>query len=289
MQEWLFLLCDSHPLRGDLRSRPLPSLLAEAEELASRGVRELILVAQDLGNYGMDLAPAVALVKLLERLCRVEGIEWIRLLYMHPAHVPEGLIGALATESKICPYLDLPIQHIDDHILKAMNRRVTSAQIRHLIERLRSSIPHLRLRSTVMVGFPGEDEARFSALLDFIEEAQFDHLGAFAYSREEGTPAARMKGQISKRMKERRLREVMHAQAEISRRKNQALVGARQRVLIDEIIPSRGPFLKGRMSWQAPEIDGVVYVRGGSGTPGEFMEVEIIEADTYDLVGERLV
>jgi len=299
--------CVIPSLRGDLRSRTLDSLLIEAEELASRGVRELILVAQDLGNYGMDLVPSTPLISLLEGLCRIEGLEWIRLLYLHPAHVPDDLLWALATEPKICPYLDLPIQHIDDQVLKAMNRGVTSAQIRHLIERLRSCIPTLRLRSTVMVGFPGEDEVQFSALLDFIQEVQFDHLGAFAYSKEEGTPAARMKGQIGKRVKERRLEEVMHAQAEISRKKNQALVGTRQRVLIDEMISSRGPCTKmqserehnphrlvegsckGRLSWQAPEIDGAVYVSEGPGSPGEFMEVKIIEADTYDLVGERLV
>lgn len=281
--------CVIPALRGDLRSRTLTSLLEEAEELVGQGVRELILVAQDLGNYGRDLVPPAPLIHLLERLCRIEGLEWIRLLYLHPAHVPEELIGAMATEAKICPYLDLPIQHIDDGILSAMNRRVTSVQIRDLIDRLRSGVPDLRLRSTVMVGFPGEDEARFSALLDFLEEAQFDHLGAFAYSREAGTPAARMKGQLPQRVKERRLREVMEAQAEISRRKNRALVGTTQRVLIDEVINSGGPVGRGRTSWQAPEIDGVVQVRKGSSKPGEFMEVRITEADTYDLVGECLV
>jgi ribosomal protein S12 methylthiotransferase len=211
----------------------------------------------------------------------------------------------MVEEPKICPYLDLPLQHIDDRILRAMNRGVTSARIWHLIEELRSGIPHLRLRTTVMVGFPGESEKQFSALLDFIRKVEFDHLGAFAYSREEGTPAARMKGHIPQAVKERRLREVMEAQAEISHKKNEALIGTRQRVLVDQAIPSpepsSEPFPKpspepspepswrGRMSGQAPEIDGVVYVRSKAGTAGEFMEVEIIEADTYDLVGRRLV
>ncbi|MDH7500261.1 MAG: radical SAM protein, partial [candidate division NC10 bacterium] len=242
----------------------------------------------DLGHYGRDLVPPLSLIDLLEKLCRSEGLEWIRLLYLHPAHVTEELIRAMASLPKICPYLDLPIQHIEDGILSAMNRRVSSAQIRGLIERLRSALPDLRLRTTVMVGFPGEDEAQFSALLDFIRQAQFDHLGAFAYSREEGTAAARMKGQVSQRVKERRLREVMEVQAEISRNRNRDLVGTIQKVLIDEIIPGDGPLGKGRTSWQAPEIDGVVYVKKGAGQPGEFMEVRITEADTYDLVGERL-
>jgi ribosomal protein S12 methylthiotransferase len=288
-------------LRGDLRSRPLPSLLREAKGLVDRGVRELILIAQDLGNYGKDLEPPVPLSKLLEGLCRIDGLEWIRLLYLHPAHVPKELAGIMAEEPKICPYLDLPLQHIDDRILRAMNRGVSSAEIRHLIEELRSGIPHLRLRTTVMVGFPGESEKNFSSLLEFIRKAEFDHLGAFAYSREEGTPAARMKGHLPQAVKERRLREVMEAQAEISRKKNETLIGTRQRVLIDQVIPapepspkpspepSRKPSWRGRMSGQAPEIDGVVYVRGKAGAPGEFMEVEIIEADTYDLVGRRLV
>ena len=281
--------CVIPSLRGDLRSQPLPVLLAEAEELAEKGVQELILVAQDLGNYGRDLNPQVPLVKLLEGLCRIEGLEWIRLLYMHPAHVPEELSLAMASEPKICPYLDLPLQHIDDQILKGMHRGVTSDQIRRLIEGLRSSIPQLSLRTTVLVGFPGEGEAEFSALLDFIGEAKFDHLGAFAYSREEGTPAARMKAQVPQGVKAGRVQQVMEAQAAISWEKNRALVGSRQRVLIDEWTFPERSIGKGRTSRQAPEIDGAVYVKNSKEARGEWAEVKIIEADTYDLVGECLV
>ena len=280
--------CVIPSIRGDLQSRPLPSLLEEAEELAGRGVKELILVAQDLGNYGRDLTPPVTLIRLLEGLCRVEGLQWVRMLYMHPAHLPEGLISLWANEPKICPYLDLPLQHIDDKILRAMNRPVTSAQVRDLIARLRTLLPYLSLRTTVLVGFPGEDEAQFSALVDFIQEVEFDHLGAFAYSKEEGTEAARMKDQVPRRVQEARLRSLTETQAAISRKKNQALVGTTQKVLIDGAASPESPFWKGRTSRQAPEIDGVVYVSKTSGAPGEFMEVRIIEADTYDLVGERL-
>jgi ribosomal protein S12 methylthiotransferase len=280
--------CVIPSIRGDLQSRPLTSLLVEAEELAHRGVKELILVAQDLGNYGGDLIPPATLTGLLERLCRIEGLEWIRMLYMHPAHLPEGLISVWANEPKICPYLDLPIQHIGDQILKAMNRRVTSGQIRDLIDRLRTSLPHLGLRTTVLVGFPGEDEAQFSGLLDFIQEIEFDHLGVFVYSKEEGTEAARMKDQIPRKVKEARLQRLMQAQAAISHRKNLALIGTTQRILIDGAASPESPFWKGRTSRQAPEIDGVVYVSKSFGAPGEFMEVRIIEADTYDLVGEGL-
>ena len=280
--------CVIPSIRGDLKSRPLPSLLREAKELANRGVKELILVAQDLGNYGRDLAPPVTLVDLLEDLCRIEGLEWIRLLYMHPGHLPEGLISLVATEPKICPYLDLPLQHIDDGILKAMNRRVTSAEIRSLIRRLKASLPRLSLRTTFLVGFPGESDAQFSTLLDFAEEIEFDHLGAFAYSREEGTEAARMKNQVPRKVKEARLQKLMETQAAISRKRNLALVGTTQRILIDGKGSPEALSWKGRASWQAPEIDGVVYVRKAPGAPGEFVEVEIVEADTYDLVGERL-
>ena len=280
--------CVIPSIRGDLKSRPLPSLLEEAEELASRGIKELILVAQDLGNYGRDLTPPTTLTRLLEGLCRIEGPQWIRMLYMHPAHLPEGLISLWAKEPKICPYLDLPLQHIDDKILRAMNRPVTSAQIRDLIGRLRTSLPHLSLRTTVLVGFPGEDEAQFSTLVDFIQEIEFDHLGGFAYSKEEGTEAARMVNQVPRRVKEARLQKLMETQAAISRKKNLALVGTTQRVLIDGTASPESPFWKGRTSRQVPEIDGVVYVSKTSGAPGEFMEVRIIEADTYDLVGERV-
>jgi len=280
--------CVIPSIRGDLQSQPLSSLLREAEELASRGIKELILVAQDLGNYGRDLTSPATLPRLLQGLCRIEGLEWIRMLYMHPAHVPEGLISLWADEPKICPYLDLPLQHIDDKILRAMNRPVTAAQVRDLIGRLRTFLPHVSLRTTVLVGFPGEDEAQFSTLLDFIQEIEFDHLGAFAYSKEEGTEAARMKNQVPGRVKEARLQSLMETQAAISRKKNQALVNTTQKVLIDGAASPESPFWKGRTSRQAPEIDGVVYVSKTSGAPGEFMEVKIIEADTYDLVGERL-
>jgi len=281
--------CVVPSLRGGLRSRPLPSLLREAAELAEAGAKELILVAQDLGSYGRDLNPPLSLSILLRSLCRVEGLEWIRLLYVHPARVTEELVRVLAEEPRICPYLDLPVQHIDDDLLRAMNRGVSSARIRQVVEELRSAIPHIRLRTTVMVGFPGETEYRFATLLDFIREAQFDHLGAFAYSREEGTPAAGMKGQIKSEVKARRLREVMEVQAEISRRKNRALVGTRQRVLIDG---KEGPSESvhwGRISGQAPEIDGAVQVWGKGLSPGQLVEVEIVGADTYDLVARCLV
>ncbi len=281
--------CVIPSIRGELRSRPLNSLVREAEGLARGGVKELILVAQDLGEYGKDLAPPATLMSLLEGLSAIEGLEWIRLLYLHPAHVPDEIVRALATEPKICPYLDLPLQHIDDRILKAMNRGITSVQIWSLIERLRSAIPHLSLRTTVMVGFPGEDQSQFFALLDFIHRAQFDHLGAFAYSREEGTPAARRRGQVPERVKEERLGQVMDLQAGISREKNRRLVGSRQRILIDQSASLGDPRTRGRMSRQAPEVDGVVYVRGIGGSPGEFEEMKIVGADTYDLVAERLV
>jgi ribosomal protein S12 methylthiotransferase len=276
--------CVIPQIRGGLRSRTIPSILREAEEAVSRGAKEVNLIAQDITAFGDDHQNA-DLVRLLERLVRLESLRWIRLLYTHPAHLPLELIPLIRDEEKICKYLDLPLQHIDDPVLRAMNRPVSSAFVRDLIARLRQEIPNISLRTSLMVGFPGETEKSFSRLLEFVEEVRFDHLGVFRYSPQEGTPAASMKGQISETVKAKRFDRIMSLQKRISRARLKNFVGASLEVLVEK--PGRSPLSwVGRWAGQAPEVDGVVYVAGESARPGEMVRVKIIRAGAYDLYGE---
>jgi ribosomal protein S12 methylthiotransferase len=278
--------CTVPKIRGRYRSRKLRSILEEAKRLADRGVQELILIAQDTTGYGRDLRDGTDLERLLKSLVKVEGFRWIRILYSYPRidRFTDGLLEFIAQEEKICPYLDLPLQHIDDEILKRMGRRTKGGEIRDLLKKIRTFLPEVSLRSSLIVGFPGEKESQFRALVDFVEEVQFDHVGAFKYSPEEGTPASRLPHPVPESMREERLRALMQIQKKISLRKYRKMVGQKKVVLV-EGPHGGGGILKGRLRSQAPEIDGSVLLKGKA-RPGSWVEARITQALPYDLVGE---
>ena len=278
--------CTVPKIRGRYRSRKFQSILREARRLASQGVQELVLIAQDTAGYGRDLRNGSNLEQLLKGLVNVEGLRWIRILYSYPKrdHFTDSLLELIAREEKICSYLDLPIQHIDDEILKRMGRRSTGAEIRSLIERIRIFLPDVSLRSSFIVGFPGEKESQFKALLNFVEETQFNHLGAFQYSPEEGTPASRLPDAIPESLKGERLRALLEIQKKISFKKYKKMVGQRKVVLVEGPQRERG-VLRGRLQTQAPEIDGSVFLNGKA-RPGNWVEARITQALPYDLVAQ---
>ena len=278
--------CTVPKIRGRYRSRKLRSVLKEAQRLADQGVQELILIAQDTTAYGKDLGDGTNLENLLKNLVKVEKLRWIRILYSYPKieNFTDEFLGLMAHENKICPYLDLPIQHIDDEILKQMGRRSKGAEIRGLFKKIRAFLPGVSLRSSLIVGFPGEKESQFKALIDFVKEVQFDHLGAFKYSPEEGTSASRLPHPIPQSVKEERLRTLMEIQKMISLKKYQEMVGHRRVVLVEGPQRERG-VLRGRLQTQAPEIDGSVILYGKA-QPGNWVEARITEALPYDLVGK---
>ncbi len=273
--------CTIPRIRGRLRSRPLEDILEEARMLSERGVKELVLVAQDTTSYGRDLGMRNGLLQLLEGLLRLEGFSWLRVLYCypHPGNFPEELLRLMASESRITPYLDLPIQHVSDKVLKAMNRKTRKAHILSLLEKL-SNYPRISLRGTVIVGFPGEEEADFRELLDLISQGTFHYLGAFKFSPEEGTPAASFPCQVPEEIKEERFHEVMKVQQEISLKKNQSLIGQEIEVLVETLDDSGRAI--GRASFQAPEIDGLCTIRERI-SPGAIIRARVIEAGPYDL------
>jgi ribosomal protein S12 methylthiotransferase len=275
-------------IRGRLRSRPISSILKEAEQATSRGVKEINLIAQDITAYGKDRRDGSSLVQLLKGLAKVEGVRWIRLLYAHPAHITEGLVHLIRDEEKVCKYLDLPIQHADEGILKAMNRPPLKRKMPDLIDWIRREIPGVVLRTSLIVGFPGETEKIFRRLLEFVQEAQFDRLGVFSYSPEEGTPAAALKDQVQDRIKLRRFRRIMRLQKGISLKKQKALIGSRVPVLVER--PGSSPDLlwEGRTQGQAPEVDGVTFLTKGRARAGDIVSVRILDAGPYDLFGEIL-
>jgi ribosomal protein S12 methylthiotransferase len=275
-------------IRGRLRSRPISSILKEAKEAASRGVKEINLIAQDITAYGKDRRDGSSLVQLLKGLAKVEGVRWIRLLYAHPAHLPEGLVHLIRDEEKVCKYLDLPIQHVDEGILKAMNRPPLKRKMPDLIDWIRREIPGVVLRTSLIVGFPGETEQSFRRLLEFVREAQFDRLGVFSYSPEEGTPAALLKDQVQDRIKLRRSRQIMSLQKRISLKKQKALIGSRVQVLVERPGGSPGLLWEGRTQGQAPEVDGVTFLTKGRARAGDMVNVRILDAGPYDLFGEIL-
>ncbi len=267
-------------IRGNFTSRPYSSIIEEAKTLAAEGSKELILLAQDSTNYHDQ---DVDLPKLLRKLTKVPGLSWVRLMYAYPGRISDELMTVMAEEENICKYLDIPVQHIDDKILSAMNRRGTSDDIKRTIEKLRKHVPGIALRTSLIAGFPGETEAAFKRLLTFVKEAEFEQLGVFTYSPEEGTPAYDFSNRVLDDIADERLDRIMKAQAKISLKKNQALIGSRRRVLIDGM---EDLALIGRLQTQAPEIDGVVYLSETEAGPGEFVEVTITEAAEYDLMGK---
>lgn len=276
--------CVIPSIRGGFRSKRMEDVLAEAEELAAAGCKELILIAQDVTNYGIDLYGTYKLPELLRQLCRIEGIVWIRLMYCYEDRITDELIAVMATEPKICHYIDIPIQHAADTVLTAMNRRSTGASIRTTIRKLREAIPDMHIRTTLIVGFPGETEDDFEALLDFVETMRFERLGVFAYSREEGTPAGEMENQIDEAVKEARLDAIMRRQLEISLAVNEAKIGKTFTVLVEER-DADGSYI-GRTAYDAPEIDdSVLFTSKRALKAGDFVQVQINDAFDYDLIG----
>jgi len=278
--------CVIPQLRGAYRSRPLEALVAEAERLASRGVKEINVISQDVTRYGSDLDDGSTLETLLRRLAAIEGIQWIRLLYAYPDGITDSLIALMRDEPKICKYLDIPIQHIADPVLKRMKRRSSEAQIRSLIASLRREIPGIALRTSLIVGFPGETVDDFASLMQFVEQTQFDRLGVFCYSREENTPAATMPDQISERVKRERYRKLMRAQARLSFRRNRALIGTTEQVIVEGYSEETDLLLRGRSSRQAPDIDGQVYITAGTAEVGDIVSLKVTDSSDYDLIGE---
>lgn len=274
-------------LRGDLRSRGLADLENEAGLLAENGVRELTLVAQDLTAYGFDLgAGAPRLVDLLQKLLAASDIPWLRLLYLYPTRVNAALLEFMAANSRIVPYLDIPLQHVSDRILKAMNRPYGRKQIDALLEMIRSILPQAAIRTTFMVGFPGETEEDVAQLAEFMQTQKLAHVGIFGYSNEEGCAAWNLPDQCGEEEKSERRQRLMELQGCISLAANQAMVGKVEKVLIEGLSRETDLLLEGRTRFQAPEIDGCVYINAGIGNPGDIVEVLITEAHPYDLVGE---
>jgi ribosomal protein S12 methylthiotransferase len=238
-----------------------------------------------MSGYGMDRGRRGELIHLLQRLVKISGIRWIRLLYLYPHRFPDGLMELMASEEKICNYVDLPLQHIDDDILRRMNRGGNGREIRTLLDKLQKNIPGLTLRTTFIVGFPGETERQYRRLYDFVQETQFDRVGVFTYSPEEGTAAYSLKDTVSESVKRQRRDRLMKLQAQISMKKNSALIGTVQNVLVDGASSETDLLLEGRTASHAPEIDGRVYINEGIAVPGNFARVEITQASHYDLVG----
>lgn len=275
-------------IRGAHRSVPMEELVEEARMLAEGGVKELILIAQDTTYYGLDLYRRRALAELIGRLSEIDGIEWIRIHYSYPADFPEDVLEQMADNPKVCKYLDIPLQHISDGVLDRMHRNVDGAWTRELISRLRSRVPGVVLRTTMIVGHPGETEEQFSELLEFVRDARFERLGAFTYSEEEGTyDAAHFKDDVPQEEKQSRLDRLMSLQSDISYSYNQSRIGSVERVLVDEVMPDGT--LVCRSQYESPDVDGEILVRGASVPVGEFITVKITGAEEYDLEAERIL
>jgi ribosomal protein S12 methylthiotransferase len=278
--------CIIPKVRGKYRSVPMENLVAQANHLAQGGARELILVAQETTLYGTDLYGTKSLPRLLEELSRVEGIRWIRILYCYPEEITPELIQAVKTLPKVCHYLDIPIQHGGDDILRKMGRKTNQKQLRERIASLRREIPDIILRTTLITGFPRETQEDFLQLKSFVKEMEFDRLGVFPYSQEEDTPAALMPEQISTKVKEKRRDEIMQIQQEIAFRKNKSRIGQRFEVMVEGYLPDEGVYIA-RTYMDAPDVDGYVFVPTDQKLmSGDFIFVRITQAQGYDLIGE---
>lgn len=285
--------CDKHctyciipKLRGNYRSVPMERLIDEAKQLAESGIKELMLVAQETTLYGTDIYGEKSLPKLLKELCKIDGIEWIRILYCYPEEINDELIKVMKEEDKVCKYLDMPIQHASDNILKRMGRRTNKQELIDIITKLRTNIPEIALRTTLITGFPGETKEDHEELLDFVESMQFDRLGVFTYSEEEDTPAAKMDNQIEEELKEERKEDLMYLQQEIAFDKAETMIGQTLKVLIEGKLPEDNVFI-GRTYKDAPNVDGYIFVSSEEEIiSGEFVNVKITEAKEYDLIGE---
>lgn len=277
--------CVIPQIRGAYRSRPMENIIEEAELLASKGCREIILIAQDVTEYGTDIYGRLMLPELLRKLCRVDGIRWIRLMYCYEDKITDELIEVMASEEKICDYIDIPLQHVSDGVLSAMNRHSTTESIKDTLGRLRTAMPDIHIRTTLITGFPGETEEEFEELLEFVEETRFERLGVFAYSREEGTVAGDMENQIDEDVKAMRADAIMRRQLDISREINESKVGDTMTVMVDGT-DEEGAYL-GRTVYDAPEIDNtVIFTSDEELVPGDMVQVKITDAFDYDLVGK---
>ena len=278
--------CMIPAIRGRLRSRTVEDLVAEAQSLEACGVRELSLIAQDLTAYGNDFGRKDALVVLLAHLLEHTAIPWFRLLYLYPSSVSDELLALMASEPRILPYLDIPLQHVSDRMLRRMHRHYGRATLDALVSRIRRFLPDCALRTTMLVGFPGETEEDVDQMVDALRCWQFDHVGVFPYADEEGSAAYEFSGKVGEEEKEARYRRVMEAQAEISRKRLGRFVGRTEQVLIEGVSAESDLLLEGRTRSQAPDIDGCVLITAGQVNPGDIVPVHIIEAHVYDLVGE---
>ncbi|HEX9059592.1 MAG TPA: 30S ribosomal protein S12 methylthiotransferase RimO [Clostridia bacterium] len=278
--------CVIPSLRGPYRSRKIEDILKEARSLVSQGVREIILVAQDTTRYGTDNYGRPMLVEFLKKLSEIEELFWIRLLYCYPEMIDDSLINEIATNNKVCKYLDIPLQHASDKILKAMNRRGTRNDIENLLSKIRARIPGIVIRTSLIVGFPGESDEDFSILYDFVDKNKFDRLGVFTYSKEEGTAAFNMKPQIDKRQKNRRYKKIMELQKQITNNLNKERIGKVYDVLVEGVAED-GIFYYGRSYQEAPDIDGTIYFTSRMPlNSGEYVGVKVINSDNYDLTGD---
>lgn len=278
--------CTIPSIRGNMRSRSMENIIDEAKQLAELGVKELILIAQDTTSYGLDLYGELKLPELLNELCKINSIEWIRLLYCYPDRITDELIETMKNQEKIVNYIDLPLQHADDKILKAMNRRGDQALIRSVISKLRSEIPDVVIRTTFIVGFPGEGEEEFETLAEFVNEIEFDRLGVFTFSPQEGTPAYDMDNQVEDDVKTRRGEVIMQDQYSIMEEKNNEKIGKTYKVVVEDYDGYSDSYT-GRTYMDAPEIDGLVKFTSHKDLDiGDFVDVEIFDIEDYDLIGE---
>lgn len=278
--------CTIPSIRGNMRSRSMENVIEEAKQLAELGVKELILIAQDTTSYGLDLYGELKLPELLNELCKIDSIEWIRLLYCYPDRITDELIETMKNQDKVVNYIDLPLQHADDKILKAMNRRGDQALIRSVISKLRAEIPDVVIRTTFIVGFPGEGEEEFETLAEFVNEIEFDRLGVFTFSPQEGTPAFDMEGQVDEDVKTRRGEVIMQDQYSIMEEKNNEKIGKTYKVVVEEYDGYSDSYT-GRTYMDAPEIDGLVKFTSQKDLDvGDFVDVEIFDVEDYDLIGE---
>lgn len=278
--------CTIPSIRGNMRSRSMENVIDEARQLAESGVKELILIAQDTTSYGLDLYGELKLPELLNKLCKIDSIEWIRLLYCYPDRITDELIETMKNQEKVVNYIDLPLQHADDKILKAMNRRGDQALIRNVISKLRAEIPDVVIRTTFIVGFPGEGEEEFETLAEFVNEIEFDRLGVFTFSPQEGTPAFDMEDQVDEDIKTRRGEVIMQDQYSIMEEKNNEKIGKTYRVVVEDYDGYSDSYT-GRTYMDAPEIDGLVKFTSHKDLDiGDFVDVEIFDVEDYDLIGE---
>lgn len=282
--------CFIPQMRGHFRSRRFGSVMQEAEQLAKQGVKEIVLVAQDSSRYGEDLGEQDALAHLLRELSHLDGIEWVRVMYTYPTHISDAFLDVLATEAKAVKYLDMPLQHASSNVLKLMKRGGTRASLERLIERVRGRVPGIAVRTTFITGFPGETEEDFEELMTFIRNVEFDRVGVFTYSDEEGTPAYDLPDKVDVKTASRRRAQLMKAQARISRKRNKERIGSTVRVMFEGASKETDLLWQGRMETQAAEIDGCVLINDApedfAPQPGEFVNVLITEAHEYDLVGQ---